>query len=128
MLLVLVAPALDVLALAQPRAALNGIAMVACTVAAGGLAFVWLRQPTSFSLAAAALTFVLSAALRWLGVDGQAVMLSLAGILALGVGGAFGSSGSPTALLDALDGPEPATPLPAAVVATKPEPPARRAA
>ena len=90
----LAAPALDLFGLVQSQAALPALSLACCGVAGLLLLGVWARQPREAWLAAAALAMLASAALR-LGPAAapQAPVLSLLGVLALGVGGAFASPG-----------------------------------
>ncbi|HEY3057397.1 MAG TPA: hypothetical protein VGL99_00320 [Chloroflexota bacterium] len=92
LLFALVAPALDLLALVQPRAALGDAALVTAGLAAIVLLVSWARYPRASWLAAATLAALASVAMRAVGADvGSA--LSLLSVLALGAGGAFASRG-----------------------------------
>jgi hypothetical protein len=96
----LVAPALDLLGLVQVESlvALPPLSLGACLAAGVLLVVVWARHVRESWLAAAALAMLASAALRLAMAPGpQAPLLSLLGILALGIGGAFAS---PAADLD----------------------------
>jgi hypothetical protein len=84
----LLAPALDLLRVVQPTIGLATPALVAAVAAAVVLTVTWLRYPRTSWLAAAMLAALASVALRLAGAEvGPA--LSLAAIVALGVGGAF---------------------------------------
>src|ERR687887_377215 len=88
----LVVPALDLLAIVQPHAALAGLALGACGLGGLLLGVSWLRQPRAAWLSAAALAMVASGALRTAGMQ-EADPLSLLGVVALGTGGAFAAPG-----------------------------------
>ena len=90
--LTLVAPALDVLHLAQPGLALASAAAVASGVAGAVLLIAWVRCPRTSWLAAASLAALASFALRRVGAD-LAPALSLLAVVALGIGGAFAPPG-----------------------------------
>ncbi len=99
LVLTLIAPALDLLAIVQHTAALPSLGLLATAVASTVLVVNWLRFPRTNWLAAAALAGVASVAMRALGGDG-APLLSLLAIVALGIGGAFASPvGEPEAWL-----------------------------
>lgn len=87
----LLAPALDVLGMAQPVIAAPGLALLAAAFGALVLGLAWARYPRTVWLGAAALAAVAGTVLRLLGAD-VAPLLSLLALVALGVGGAFASS------------------------------------
>jgi hypothetical protein len=92
LLVSLVAPALDLLAIVQTHAALPMLTLAWCGLAAVLLGITWLRHPREAWLAAAALSMAASGALRLVEPSGAtAPLLSLLGIVALGIGGAFAS-------------------------------------
>jgi hypothetical protein len=84
----LLAPALDLLRMVQPRVGLTTPALVAAIAAGVVLSITWARYPRASWLAAATLAALASVALRLAGAE-FAPALSLAAVIALGVGGAF---------------------------------------
>jgi hypothetical protein len=108
-LIALAAPALDLLHVLQPAAALRGAAVVMSAAAALVLLGCWAHYPRLAWLAAATLAGGASLALRLGGAE-AAAGLSLLAVLALGVGGAFAS---PAGELEALFEPTPAATVPA---------------
>ena len=90
LVLSLIAPALDLLAIVQPGVLVPGVGVVATAVAAAVLALSWARYPRTSWLAAAGLAACAGLALRMVGAD-IAPVLSLLAIVALGIGGAFAS-------------------------------------
>ncbi len=90
LVLTLIAPALDLLAMVQPAASLPGLGLVATAVASVSLLFTWARYPRTGWLAAACLASVASLGMRVVGAD-VAPLLSLLAVVALGIGGAFAS-------------------------------------
>jgi hypothetical protein len=101
LLLVLVAPAFDLLTLVLPGVALPALSALGCAGAGAVLLLVWLRYPRTSWLFAASLAAFASLALRLSGGAELAPVLSLLAVLALGIGGAFSSrvSSEPGALL-----------------------------
>jgi hypothetical protein len=93
----LLAPALDLLRAVQPSVGLAMPALVAAVAAGVVLVITWARYPRTSWLAAATLAALASVALRLAGTE-VAPALSLAAIVALGIGGAFAS---PTGELEA---------------------------
>jgi hypothetical protein len=92
LVLVLIAPALDLLAMVQPAAAVPSLGLLATALASVVLVFSWGRYPRTTWLAAASLAGVASLGLRAVGAD-VAPLLSLLAVVALGIGGAFASPG-----------------------------------
>src|SRR5262245_53096437 len=90
LLVTLLAPAADLLALVQPLLALPSVQFAGSAVAAIALLLAWIRYPRTNWLAAAWLAAVASVALRMARAD-LAPLLSLLAIVSLGVGGAFAS-------------------------------------
>jgi hypothetical protein len=90
LVLTLIAPALDLLAIVQPGVLVPGFGIVATGFAAAALALTWARYPRTSWLAAASLAGCAGLALRLVGAD-VAPVLSLLAIVALGIGGAFAS-------------------------------------
>ena len=90
LMLTLIGPTLDLLGRVQPGAALPILATVATGAASAVLLFTWLRYPRTSWLAAATLAGLASVALRLVGLE-LAPALSLLGVVALGIGGAFAS-------------------------------------
>jgi len=93
LVLTLVPPALDLLALVQPGVIGPGVGLPAAGVAAAALLGIWVRYPRTSWLAAAGLAGLASLGLRFVGVD-IAPALSLLAVVALGLGGAFASAGT----------------------------------
>jgi hypothetical protein len=96
LVLILVPPALDLVGYVQASRSLELPALVAAALAAVGLGVSWPRMPGFNWLFAATFAAVASLAMRVAGAD-VASALSLLTILAVGLGGAFGS---PSAELD----------------------------
>src|SRR6266852_1994705 len=90
LVLTLIAPALDLLAIVQPAAAVPSLGLLAATLATVVLVLSWGRYPRTSWLAAACLAGIASVGLRAVGAD-VAPLLSLLAVLALGIGGAFAS-------------------------------------
>jgi hypothetical protein len=90
LVLTLVAPALDLLAIVQPAATVPGLGMLATAVASLTLLVIWARYPRTSWLAAAGLAGIASLVMRIVGAD-VAPLLSLLAVVALGIGGAFAS-------------------------------------
>jgi hypothetical protein len=90
LVLTLVAPALDLLAIVQPAASVPHLGMLATAVASLTLLVIWARYPRTSWLAAAGLASVASLVMRIVGAD-VAPLLSLLAVVALGIGGAFAS-------------------------------------
>ena len=90
LVLTLLAPALDLLAIVQPTAAVPGVGLVATAVASAVLVATWARFPRTSWLVAASLAAIASLGLRAIGFD-VAPLLSLLAVVALGIGGAFAS-------------------------------------
>jgi hypothetical protein len=88
LVLTLVAPALDLLAIVQPAASVPHLGMLATAVASLTLLVIWARYPRTSWLAAAGLASVASLVMRIVGAD-VAPLLSLLAVVALGIGGAF---------------------------------------
>ncbi len=86
----LIAPALDLLAMVQPAAALPSLGLLATGLASAVLVVSWGRYPRTSWLAAASLAALASAGLRAIGAD-IAPLLSLLAVVAVGIGGAFAS-------------------------------------
>jgi hypothetical protein len=91
LLLALIAPALDLLAVVQPSAAAPNMGLVAAGLASAALIFTWGRFWRTSWLAAASLAAIASLALRFAGAE-SAPAFSLLVVLALGIGGAFASA------------------------------------
>jgi hypothetical protein len=91
LVMTLVAPALDLLALVQPGLFAPNLGVAAAGVAAIGLLGIWAHYPRTSWLAAASLAGIASLALRFAGAD-IAPALSLLAVVALGLGGAFASA------------------------------------
>jgi hypothetical protein len=90
LLLTLIAPAFDLLAIVQPGVLVPAFGVVATAVAAAVLALTWARYPRTSWLAAATLAGCAGLTLRLVGAE-MAPVLSLLAIVALGIGGAFAS-------------------------------------
>jgi hypothetical protein len=90
LVLVLIAPALDLLAMVQPAASVPTLGMLAMGVASVTLLITWARYPRTSWLAASCLAAVASLGMRAVGAD-VAPLLSLLAVVALGIGGAFAS-------------------------------------
>jgi len=90
LVLTLIAPALDLLAMVQPAAVAPPLGLLATGLASAVLVVSWARYPRTSWLAAASLAAVASVGLRALGAD-VAPLLSLLAVVALGIGGAFAS-------------------------------------
>jgi hypothetical protein len=90
LMLMLIAPALDLLAIVQPAATVPPLGMLATAVASLTLLVIWTRYPRTSWLAAAGLASVASLVMRIVGAD-VAPLLSLLAVVALGIGGAFAS-------------------------------------
>jgi hypothetical protein len=90
LILTLIAPVLDLLAVVQPAAAVPTIGLFAAGLASAGLLLTWVRYWRTSWLAAACLAAVASLAMRFAGAD-VAPALSLLALVALGLGGAFAS-------------------------------------
>jgi hypothetical protein len=90
LMLTLVAPALDLLAIVQPAAAVASLGLIATAFASAVLGVSWARYPRTSWLAAACLAGIASLGLRVVGAD-VAPLLSLLAVVALGIGGAFAS-------------------------------------
>jgi hypothetical protein len=86
----LLAPALDLLRMLQPTTLPATPALIAAIAAGVVLVVMWARYPRTSWLAAATLAALASVALRLAGAE-VAPALSLAAVVALGVGGAFAS-------------------------------------
>ena len=86
----LLAPALDLLHIVQPSVGLAMPTLVAAVAAGVVLAITWARYPRTSWLAASMLAALASVALRLAGAE-VAPAFSLAGVVALGLGGAFAS-------------------------------------
>ena len=91
LLLILVAPALDLMGYVQAGRALAVPALLASAFGAAALFVMWLRYLRISWLFAAMLAAVAGAAMRLVGAD-VAPALSLLAVLGVGLGGAFGSS------------------------------------
>jgi hypothetical protein len=91
LVLTLVAPALDLLALVQPGVVAPILGATAGCVAAAMLLGLWAHYPRTGWLAAASLAGLASFAMRLVGAD-VAPVLSLLAVVALGIGGAFASA------------------------------------
>jgi hypothetical protein len=91
LVLTLIAPALDLLAMVQPGIAVPMLGLVGAGLASAALLLAWTRYPRTSWLAAASLAGLASLALRFMGAD-VAPALSLLAVIALGLGGAFASS------------------------------------
>jgi hypothetical protein len=92
LLVALVVPGLDLLALLQTHAIVPGLSLAGCGLAGVLLGLTWLRQPRETWLGSAALAVAASAALRLIGAP-EAPLLSLMAVVALGIGGAFAAPG-----------------------------------
>jgi hypothetical protein len=90
LVLVLIAPALDLLAMVQPAVAVPSLGLLATGLASVMLLVSWGRYPRTSWLAAASLAAIASTGMRAVGAD-VAPLLSLLAVLALGIGGAFAS-------------------------------------
>src|SRR5438445_8356645 len=90
LVLVLIAPALDLLSSVQPGAAVPGLSLLATGLASVTLLISWARYPRTTWLAAASLAAIASLGMRAVGAD-VAPLLSLLAVVALGIGGAFAS-------------------------------------
>ena len=90
LVLTLIAPALDLLAMVQPAASVPSLGLVATGLASVLLLVSWGRYPRTSWLAAACLAAVASVGMRAVGAD-VAPLLSLLAVVALGIGGAFAS-------------------------------------
>src|SRR5947209_5650510 len=90
LVLTLVAPALDLLAMVQPAAAVPSLGLLAAGLAGATLLLTWARYPRTSWLAAASFAGIASVGLRAVGAD-VAPLLSLLAIVALGIGGGFAS-------------------------------------
>jgi hypothetical protein len=90
LVLTLIAPALDLLAIVQPGVLVPSVGVIATAVAAAAVALTWARSPRTSWLAAASLAGCAGLGLRVVGAD-MAPVLSLLAIVALGIGGAFAS-------------------------------------
>jgi hypothetical protein len=93
LLLALIAPALDLLAVVQPGVAAPSLSSLAAGVACAAVLLTWARYWRTSWLAAAGLAGLASLAMRFAGAD-IAPALSLLTVLALGIGGAFASGPS----------------------------------
>ena len=90
LVLTLIAPALDLLAMVQPAAAVPSLGLLATSLASVVLGLSWGRYPRTSWLAAACLAGIASVGMRAIGAD-VAPLLSLLAVVALGIGGAFAS-------------------------------------
>ena len=90
LVLVLLAPALALLAIVQPAAAVPSLSLLATGLASVTLLISWVRYPRTSWLAAASLAGIASVGMRAIGAD-VAPLLSLLAVVALGIGGAFAS-------------------------------------
>ena len=90
LVLVLLAPALDLLSSVQPAASVPSLSLLATGLASATLLISWVRYPRTSWLAAATLAGIASAGMRAIGAD-VAPLLSLLAVVALGIGGAFAS-------------------------------------
>jgi hypothetical protein len=90
LVLTLVAPALDLLAIVQPAASVPSLGLFATCLASLVLLVSWGRYPRTSWLAAASLASIASTGMRAAGAD-VAPLLSLLAVVALGIGGAFAS-------------------------------------
>jgi hypothetical protein len=90
LVLTLIAPAVDLLAIVQPGVLAPSFGVVATGVAAAVLALTWARYPRTSWVAAASLAACAGLALRVVGAE-VAPVLSLLAVVALGIGGAFAS-------------------------------------
>ena len=90
LVLTLIAPAIDLLAVVQPGVLVPGLSLVATALAAAAVGLTWARYPRTSWLAAASLAGCAGLGLRVVGAD-VAPALSLLAIVALGIGGAFAS-------------------------------------
>jgi hypothetical protein len=88
--LTLVTPAADLFGMLQPASMLGAVGLVATAAAAIVLLLLWVRAPRTAWLLAATLASGASLLMRLMGVE-VAPALSLLAVVALGVGGAFGS-------------------------------------
>ena len=91
LVMTLVTPALDLLALVQPGVIAPTIGLPVAGVAAVAMLGIWARYPRTSWLLAASLAGIASLALRFVGAD-VAPALSLLALVALGIGGAFASA------------------------------------
>lgn len=91
LVMTLVTPALDLLALVQPGVIAPSVGLPVAGVAAVAMLGIWARYPRTSWLLAASLAGIASLALRFVGAD-IAPALSLLAVVALGIGGAFGSA------------------------------------
>ena len=90
LVLVLIAPALDLLSSVQPAASVPSLSLLATGLASVTLLISWARYPRTTWLAAASLAAIASLGMRAVGAD-VAPLLSLLAVVALGIGGAFAS-------------------------------------
>lgn len=90
LVLVLIAPALDLLAVVQPAASVPSLTLLATALGSLTIFRSWARYPRTSWLAAAGLAAIASLVMRIVGAD-VAPMLSLLAVVALGIGGAFAS-------------------------------------
>jgi hypothetical protein len=90
LVLTLIAPALDLLAVVQPGAAVPTIGLVGAGLASAALLLAWTRYPRTSWLAAASLASAASLGSRFMGAE-LAPAMSLLAVVALGLGGAFAS-------------------------------------
>ena len=95
LLVALLAPAFDLLAMVQPITAGLGLSLLASIASAALLLMAYVKYPRTSWLAAAALAAAASVALRLAGVE-VAPALSLLSVIALGVGGAFAADAQPS--------------------------------
>jgi hypothetical protein len=94
LVLTLIAPALDLLAIVEPSVFVPIVGVAATAGAGTVLLLVWARYPRTSWLAAASLASFASLGMRLVGADAVAPVLSLLAVVALGLGGAFASPGS----------------------------------
>src|SRR5260370_23817293 len=85
LVLTLIAPALDLLAIVQPAATVPGVGMLATAVASLTLLVIWARYPRTSWLAAAGLASVASLVMRIVAAD-VAPQLSILAVMALRIG------------------------------------------
>ena len=90
LVLTLIAPALDLMAIVQPAASVPILGLLATGLAGVTLLVSWARYPRTSWLAAACLAGLASVGMRAAGAD-VAPLLSLLTVVALGIGGAFAS-------------------------------------
>lgn len=90
LVLTLIAPALDLLAVVQPAAAVPSLGLLATCLVSAVLVLSWVRYPRTSWLAAACLAAIASVATRAVGAE-VAPLFSLLAVVALGIGGAFAS-------------------------------------